>query len=393
MPLTGRLRAVLGAPGAPPLVAARTLGALPIGMVPLAIVLLLRSAGDSYALAGLATGAFALGVAVASPLLGRLVDRVGIARVLTPLSLTFPASVVALTLAGSRHAPAAATIAFALLAGANYPPVGPCMRALWPRLLDDASLRTVAFSVEATLQELAFVGGPPILAGVVALAGPVAGLIVTAVAGGAGALIFALRARPYRASPVAAAGGALRSAGVRDLLVVSAVLGGAFGAFEVAMPAFGERHGSRPAAGIMLAALALGSACGGAVFSARASRVAPAKRLLVALVGYAALALPLLAAPSIAAMAALALFAGVPIAPAFAGTYLLLDHFSVPGTATETFAWNTTVVFAGAAAGNALGGGLIASSGYRGSLVLAAALAGTSALLVAANVRRGRLSV
>src|SRR5581483_5920365 len=146
----------------------------------------------------------------------------------------------------------------------------PCMRALWPRLLGEEGMRTAAFAVEATLQELAFVGGPPILAGVVALGGPLAGLLVAAGLGGGGALIFALRARPYRAEHTGGRG-ALGSAGVRRLLAVSFVLGGAFGAFEVAMPAFGERHGSRPAAGLILAALALGSLCGGAAFGVRAA--------------------------------------------------------------------------------------------------------------------------
>ena len=82
---------MLGAPGAVPLLAARSFGATPMGMIPLGIVLLLRAAGRSYALAGIADGAFALGFAVTSPLLGRLIDRVGISRVLAPLALAFPA--------------------------------------------------------------------------------------------------------------------------------------------------------------------------------------------------------------------------------------------------------------------------------------------------------------
>ena len=54
---------------------ARSFGSLPIGMVPLGIILLLRAAGRSYALAGIADGAYALGLAAMQPLLGRLVDH------------------------------------------------------------------------------------------------------------------------------------------------------------------------------------------------------------------------------------------------------------------------------------------------------------------------------
>src|ERR1700689_858275 len=67
-----RLRAVLGAPGARALLGARAVGSLPVGMVPLGIILELRASGASYALAGLADGAYALGVATMQPPLGRL---------------------------------------------------------------------------------------------------------------------------------------------------------------------------------------------------------------------------------------------------------------------------------------------------------------------------------
>ena len=104
----GRLRQVLGAPGAIPLIAARSFGATPMGMIPLGIVLLLRAAGRSYALAGVADGAFALGFAVTGPLFGRVIDRIGMSRVLAPLAVAFPACVVALALVGaSRSAPGA----------------------------------------------------------------------------------------------------------------------------------------------------------------------------------------------------------------------------------------------------------------------------------------------
>ena len=91
-----RLRAVLGAPGTGALLFARTLGSLPVGMVPLGIILLLRAAGRSYALAGLADGAYALGLAAMQPLLGRLIDRAGMGRVLAPLAIVFPAGLVGL---------------------------------------------------------------------------------------------------------------------------------------------------------------------------------------------------------------------------------------------------------------------------------------------------------
>jgi predicted MFS family arabinose efflux permease len=90
-------------------------------------------------------------------------------------------------------------------------------------------------------------------------------------------------------------------------------------------------------------------------------------------------------------MALLCVLAGTPIAPTFAGSYLLLDRFSVPGAITETFAWNTTVIFVGSAAGTAVGGALIASSGYRPAIALAIGCAAACALLIGGFARFGAL--
>jgi MFS family permease len=385
-----RLRAVLGAPGTGSLLFARTLGSLPVGMVPLGIILLLRAAGRSYALAGVADGAYALGLAAMQPLLGRLIDRAGMGRVLAPLAIVFPAGLVGLTLAGSGGAPAPATVALALLCGATLPPLGACMRSLWPTLIAGPALRPAAYAIDAVLQELAFVLGPPLLALLVVLASPRVALFAAAAAGALGASTFAALARS-RHAPTRRAGGALRSGRVRRLLLMSMVLGGSFGATEVAMPAFCEHHGARASAGLILAALALGSASGGAIFGARAPRASVPRRLLVALGAYSVLLAPLLLARSIPAMAVLAFSAGMPIAPVFAGAYLLLDRFSVAGAATETFAWNTSAIFVGASIGTAVGGALIAPGGYRAALGLAVALGGACLLLVAGYARGGQL--
>jgi MFS family permease len=383
-----RLLVVIRAPGARGLLFARTLGSLPVGMVPLGLILLLRAAGRSYALAGVADGAYALGVATMQPLLGRLIDRVGMARVLAPLAVAFPTVLVATTLVGSdRAAPQAVTVVLALFAGASMPPLGACMRSLWPTLIAGPELRPTAFAIDAVLQEMAFVLGPPLLALLVTVESPRIALFAAAGAGAVGASVFAARSRSYHVR-TQRSGGALRSGRVRRLLLMSAVLGGSFGATEVAMPAFCEHHGARASAGLILAALAFGSAVGGAIFGARATRTAPTRRLLVALCAYTVLLVPLLGAPSIPPMAALAFLAGMPIAPVFAGAYLLLDRFSVPGAVTETFAWNTTCIFTGASIGTALGGALIAPGTYRAALALAIGL-GLACLALVGGYARG----
>ena len=96
-------RAVLSTPRVRPLVGASLLGRLPIGMAGLGIILLLRADGRSYALAGLVDGAYAVGVGLVQPLLGRAIDRLGPRGVLGPLIGAFVIACAALAQAGAHR--------------------------------------------------------------------------------------------------------------------------------------------------------------------------------------------------------------------------------------------------------------------------------------------------
>jgi MFS family permease len=81
-PLTARYRAFLAVPGNARLLMSAIAGRLPLGMTSLAILLLVRLEAGSFALAGIAVGAFTLSSAATTPAQGRWVDRVGGPRVL-----------------------------------------------------------------------------------------------------------------------------------------------------------------------------------------------------------------------------------------------------------------------------------------------------------------------
>jgi predicted MFS family arabinose efflux permease len=89
-------------------------------------------------------------------------------------------------------------------------------------------------------------------------------------------------------------------------------------------------------------------------------------------------------------MCALMLIAGMPIAPAFAASYGLVDELGVPGTTTEAFSWLTTAIVAGLAVGTSGGGAAIDPLGITGALALAAPCAGLAALV--AFLRHGSLT-
>jgi MFS family permease len=379
---------VLRTPSVARLLSSAVVGRMPTAMAGLAIVLLVRAAGGSYAVAGLVAGSYSVALALTSPLLGRLVDRVGQTRVLAGCAAASAIGFGALATAGGR-VPPLALAGLAALTGASIPPVGACMRALWSDLLGDDGRLQAAFAVESTVQELIFVVGPPLVALLAAVFSPAAALLGTAalLLAGVGSFAATPVSRAWRPRRRAADwAGALRSPGIRAVLATIVLLATAFGTVEVTVVAEAEQLGSRTLAGPLLALWALGSMAGGLAFGSRVSSRGPEQRvigLLALLVAGIAL---LAVAAGLVQLAAGMILAGLGIAPAIACLYLLVDRLAPTGTVTEAFTWVTTAFSAGFAAGNALGGSLVQLAGSKGSFLVAAA--GVAAAVGLARLRR-----
>ncbi|HEY8103401.1 MAG TPA: MFS transporter [Gaiellaceae bacterium] len=368
------------------LVLSGLLARLPMGMIGLALLLLVREQGGSYAAAGLVSGCYFVATAVGAPIAGRLVDRRGQARILLRRAVIFPALLGAVCALALLDGPFVLIGAAAAAAGALMPPVGSSLRALWPRLFFDAELRAAAYALEASLQEISFIVGPLLVALLAAAVSPVLALGVAAAASAVGTTLIAI-AEPVRAwrpdeRHAASVLGALESRGVVTIVTLSACLGLGFGATEVGFPAFAEGHGGAELGSIPLSLFAAGSLVGGLIAGARVTM--PPLRLLrlSALLLALGLALPLLGW-SLPSMSVLAFLAGLPIAPVVMSAYGLIDAVAKRGTAAEAFAWITTAVFAGFSVGMALGGTLIDEVGVKASFGLGTAAVSLGALLVA----------
>jgi MFS family permease len=362
---------VLRVPSVTRLLLSAVVGRMPTGMAGLAIVLLVREGGGSYAVAGIVAGVYSAALALTSPLLGRLVDRVGQTRVLAGCAAASALSFGALATAG-RGASPLVLAGLAALAGASIPPVGACMRALWSQVLADDDQLQAAFAVESTVQELIFVVGPPLVALLAAAVSPAAAVFGTAALLLIGVGVFATTPASRTWRPVRRAAdwaGALRSPGIRAVLATIVLLAAAFGTVEVTVVAGAEQLGSRTLAGPLLALWALGSMVGGLAFGSRASARGPEQRMVRLL---------------------LLVVVGVAIAPAIACLYLLVDRLAPAGTVTEAFTWVTTAFAAGFAAGNALGGSLVHGVGTDRAFLVAAGGVAAAALL--ARVRRNALA-
>jgi predicted MFS family arabinose efflux permease len=298
-----------------------------------------------------------------------------------------PVALLALVLLAAASAPTAALAVAAVVVGGTVPPLGAVMRALWGRLVEGPRAVT-AYALESVVIEISFVVGPLLVGGLSATAGPAAAVVASAVltvVGTAGMV----RTRALRAvTPTPGAGhvlGPLTAAPVRALLLCTLAIGAGFGAVVVAMPAFAEDAGGRRAvAGVLLAVWSAGSMAGGLLYGAVHPQL-PHRRQLPWLVVALAVgsALPLALEPTRSlGVVGVALFAyGVTIAPLGACTSVLLSASAPAGTVTEAFAWNSSMIFGGAALGTALGGVLVDRHGAAPALAITAA-AGLAALVL-----------
>jgi MFS family permease len=383
-----RYRELLGRPHARAFVAWSLLGRLPLGMTALGLLFLLRGEGYSYGAAGIGVAGYTVAVGIGAPIAGRRVDRVGPARVLgarAVLYAVFAAAIVALALLDAGLAPI--TLA-AVACGLSMPPLSATVRIVWPRFAP-SELRSTAYALEAALQEIFFLGGPLLAAGLAAL-DPVAGVAGAGVACFAGTLATA-RLPPVRETPASrheGAGllGALDSPGIRTIVLYAAAMGAGFGAVELAMPAFAEAHGSRELGGLALACFSAGSLAGGLLAGTRPQRN-DMRRFALGSLGISLGMLGFQLAFSIPSLCVLAFVAGLPIAPTVAVVYTLIDRTARTGTAAEAFAWFGTAISVGIAAGTAGGGALVDERGVRWAFGVGAAITLVGALLGLA--RRG----
>jgi MFS family permease len=387
---------ILRTPGVAVVVLAILIGRMPIGISGLAILLYVREVTGSFAAAGVATGALALGSALGAPLQGRLVDRRGVGMLL-PLAGLHATGLLAVWLSGAADAPPALLAALSLITGTTIPPVSSVLRARWPYLLADRpELVAGAFALDSVLIEVIFVVGPLLTTAVVATVGPQYALIVSAacVLGGTLMLLSGLSGRPgpkpSRDGRHAFGLGALADAGLRTLVLASLPVGFALGTLEVALPAFAEAEGSAALAGVLLAIWSAGSGLAGLVWGANAERFSLLEaHLRFAWLLPAAIA-PLALAQSPLVMAVLVVLAGLPIAPLIASRNQLIERVAPAGTATEAFTWPLTALVAGVSLGAAVAGAVVEASSWTTALLIAIAVAAVGASIVA--TRRGTLA-
>jgi predicted MFS family arabinose efflux permease len=378
----------LATPGARSLLAGSLIARLPLAMFSLAILVHARELSGSFAIAGLASSAYAIFGAVSAPALGRVIDQTGQTRVLLAGSAASAGLLIGLGILG-RGASPVAIIGLAAAAGLTTPPLPACVRTLLPAIVSDPSQLPRLFALESTALELTFVIGPPLVLGLGAIWSPGAALVVSGLVLFVGTIAFALQPPSRRWRPATApdrprrGSSSLSSPAIRALIVISFGMDVVFGATEVGVTATAQHLADAAAAAPVLALWGLGSLIGGVVATRLAGGSGSSRRLVLLL---AALAVThgalMLCTGSLMAAGAVILLAGATIAPTASIVYEMVDRTAPAGTETEAFSWVAAADATGVAIGAALAGILVQDIGPAAAFALAGA-AGTLTATVA----------
>jgi MFS family permease len=382
-------RNVLATPGARLWSLAGFVARMPISMVTLAIVLLIAGRTGSYGLAGTVSAAYMVVTSASGPVLARLIDAWGQARVLLPGAVGFALSLSGLLVSVERSWPTPAPHLCAALAGLCYPPIGACVRARWAAALGESPALHTAYSLEAVIDEAIFMAGPVTVTVLATAVNETLGIVVVIVFGLLGGLWLAsLRGTepaPTRSSDTAAAIEPMGWGWLFVLVIAALCLGTLFGSTEVVTVAFAQEHGHRGLAGALLATWAAGSLIAGVITGMIQWHATPLRRFRVGALAMACVMLPLPFVGSIPLLAVVLFLAGFAISPTLVACMALVQAH-VPATRlTEGITWVMTGVGLGIAPGAALAGRLV--DGYGASAAYAVpAVGGALAAVVAALV-------
>jgi MFS family permease len=372
------------------------LARLPAAMVPLGVITLVASATGSFATAGATAAAFGVGCAVGGPFVGGLADRFGQrpAGLFASLINAFALAAFAIgVLAGQSSL---VITVLAAVAGLSTPQVGPLVRVRWVALLSKRKLNT-AFSYEGAADELSYMAGPALVGIIALLGGAWLPLLIAAGLTLLAAVPFALHHTAVPAVSRTRVAVALPMAPLALLIVAMAGIGVIFGAAQTGVTAFAEESGIPSAAGLIYAALGVGSAVAGlatAWLPARWNSLTRYTGSAIALVlGCVALAF----APSTLAGVMLAMLAvGVVSAPYLIAIYALASDIIPATRAGAAMTLLGSGVVAGVALGAAVAGRLADTFGHAGAfavpLVAAVISLGTAAIFRLTAARRPTLT-
>ena len=385
-------RTILIHPGARSFTSAGLIARFPMSMVGISTILAVEELYGSYTAAGLVSAANFVAMAIGAPILARCVDRYGQSRVMLPAVLVSSLSLVGLVLAAAMRTHLGVLAALSALAGGLAGSMGSLVRARWTAMLTRPEEVHAAFSLEAALDEVAFILGPVLATALctTSLLPVTSGWVCCVVMQLFGGLWF-LSQRATEPTPhptrrrtaeatehsdqAAEHPAVMRYGAMVSIAVVFLILGALFGANDVAAVAFATEAGHKSASGLILAVWGVGSFVAALLYGSRTWGWPLWKQLMAGLVGLAVGASTFGFAPSLVVLSVLALLTGLAIAPTLTSGNNIVQVTVAPSQLTEGLAWVSTALNIGVSIGSLLAGQATDAGGSRAGYLAVAAFA------------------
>lgn len=379
--MSGGYGGLLRTRGVARIMAAQLVARFPSGMLTLGLLFHVERSTHSFGAAGVVLAAFSIGQALAGPATGRLMGRVGMRPVVIGTAIACAAAVAVIALVPM---PIAGIVGLALVAGLAFPPITAAVRTIYPKLVN-ARMLTPLYSLDASLQELIWIGGPVAVTFVSTTLSTALGLLLSvALLLGGGAWFAASpevgRVRIPRSKR--RFGAVLARPPVLLSTVVGFLVIAACADIEASVPgAFGT---SSPLSGVVLAIWSLASLVGGIVLGRLPMRPwSLTLRLLIVTAGAALL-------PFVGGFAGISgalVLAGFGLAPALGVMSAIVSSSVRFSDTAEAYGWTNTGQLIGAALGAALAGWFLDLAGAPAAFASGAVLS-TIGLVVAAAAHR-----
>ncbi|KAB8287386.1 MFS transporter [Bifidobacterium avesanii] len=382
---------------------------MPFPMVGMTITISVQYYYGNYSLAGALTAIQAIALAIATPLLGKLVDKFGQRQVSIPTIIVWMVAAVSLTTCITNRAPEWVLYCITPFMAA-IPPWGAMSRGRWTHLLKGDRVRTDrALSLCGVFDECMWVIGNPLASTLAVISGLLA-FSFTGVCVVVGALMFLteltteppsqtqlaraadMTRREYREREAAKAAAlqAERDAeqpgtgkrkesiwgpGLIAVCVTWFGLGAFQSAASISIISFATEQGMKQYTGFVFACFSFSSLMGALVYGAKNWTIALWKRFYFCL-AVVNLGISLfLFAHNLWTIMIIYLLIGVCQAPTWINGNQLMLHLVPPTRLTEGMAWMGAMNSIGASAGSAIAGQFIDRMGSHGGFLVVTALA------------------
>jgi len=378
-------------PGALPFIAGTAFSRTGGAMFGVAVIVMISERRGSFGLAGAVSAVGLAVLAVAGPVLGRLVDKYGQRRVAVPFVLLSAVTGTGVVISSAAGAPAWTLFVLYGLS-AILPEPGPMSRARWAHIFRDEPDRLhTAMAFEQVADEASFVLGPVLAVLVSTLWFPEAGLILATIlfTGGCVAFLSARATEPPVVPHGDRPGGlAIRRPGLLVVATALVMTGVIFGANEVIAVAFAKEEGSTSFSSVILGGFALGSTIAGIVFGTKVFTTSLTRRLAIAAAAMFVLEVPALFVGGVWPLVVVMVVAGSATAPMLITSLSLAQKLVPKALVTEGMAVAVTGILIGISGGSAVAGWAIEAWGAQRAYAVPVAAGALALLIILARYRR-----